>query len=469
MTTLVPVILSGGAGTRLWPLSRELMPKQLLKLAGDRTLLQDTALRLGSAPVVVCNHEHRFIVAEQLREIGIEPKALVIEPVGRNTAPAAAAAALMLADSDPNALMLLMPSDHLIADPEAFRRAVDVAIPLAQAGRLVTFGIRPTSPNTGYGYIKAGAMLGGGHVVERFVEKPDLATAEAYVASGDYTWNSGIFLLPVGLFLSELETFAPGILEGCRAALAKGRSDMFFFRLDDQSFAGIKGQSIDYAVMEPSTKVAVVPVEMGWSDIGSWSALWQESPKDADGNVTKGDVVMLNSSDCYVQSQGQLVAGIGLKDLVVVATDDAVLVAHKDHDQEVKAVVDALKRDGRSEATQGTRGWRPWGWFQTIEQGERFKVKQITVNPGAKLSLQKHWHRSEHWVVVKGTALVTCGDKSFVLRENESTFIPAGTAHRLENPGKVMLRLIEVQSGEYVGEDDIVRLDDAYGRGPDQG
>ena len=469
MTTLVPVILSGGAGTRLWPLSRELMPKQLLKLAGDRTLLQDTALRLGSTPVVVCNHEHRFIVAEQLREIGMEPKALVIEPVGRNTAPAAAAAALMLAESDPDSLMLLMPSDHLIADPDAFRRAVDVAIPLAQAGRLVTFGIRPTSPNTGYGYIKAGAELVGGHVVERFVEKPDLATAEAYVASGDYTWNSGIFLLPVGLFLSELEAFAPGILEGCRTALAKGHSDMFFFRLDDQSFAAIKGQSIDYAVMEPSTKVAVVPVEMGWSDIGSWSALWQESPKDTDGNVIKGDVLMLNSSDCYVQSQGQLVAGIGLKDLVVVATDDAVLVAHKDHDQEVKAVVDALKRDNRPEATQGTRGWRPWGWFQTIEQGERFKVKQISVNPGAKLSLQKHWHRSEHWVVVKGTALVTCGDKSFVLRENESTFISAGTAHRLENPGKVTLCLIEVQSGEYVGEDDIVRLDDVYGRAPEQG
>ena len=372
----------------------------------------------------------------------------------------------MLADSDSDSLMLLMPSDHLIADPESFRRAVEVAIPLAQAGRLVTFGIRPTSPNTGYGYIKAGAELAGGHVVERFVEKPDLATAESYVASGAYTWNSGIFLLPVGLFLSELEAFAPDILGGCRAALAKGRSDMFFFRLDDQSFAGIKGQSIDYAVMEHSTKVAVVPVDMGWSDIGSWSALWQESPKDADGNVTRGDIVMLNSSDCYVQSQGQLVAGIGLTNLVVVATDDAVLVAHKDHDQEVKAVVDALKRDNRSEATQGTRGWRPWGWFQTIEQGERFKVKQISVNPGAKLSLQQHWHRSEHWVVVKGTALVTCGDKSFVLRENESTFIPAGTAHRLENPGKVTLCLIEVQSGEYVGEDDIVRLDDAYGRAP---
>ncbi|MDO8607334.1 MAG: mannose-1-phosphate guanylyltransferase/mannose-6-phosphate isomerase [Phaeospirillum sp.] len=465
MTNLVPVILSGGAGTRLWPLSRELMPKQLLKLTGERTLLQDTALRLGAPPVVVCNHEHRFIVAEQLREVGIEPRAVVIEPVGRNTAPAAAVAALLLADSDPDALMLLMPSDHLISDTAAFRHAVDLAVPLARGGRLVTFGIQPTGPNTGYGYIKAGAALPGGNMVERFVEKPDLATAEAYVASGAYTWNSGIFLLPVALFLSELEAHAPGTVEGCRAALAKGRNDMFFFRLDDESFAALNGQSIDYAVMEHSDRVAVVPVEMGWSDIGSWSALWQESPKDSDGNVVKGDVLVLESSDCYLRSQGRLVTAIGLKGMVVVATDDAVLVADKSRDQEVKAIVDALKREGRPEATQGTRGWRPWGWFQTVEQGERFKVKHIHVDPGAKLSLQKHWHRSEHWVVVKGTALVTCDDKSFVLRENESTFIPAGTPHRLENPGKVPLRLIEVQSGEYVGEDDIVRLEDVYGRG----
>jgi len=464
MSALIPVILSGGAGTRLWPLSRELMPKQLLKLVGDRTLLQDTALRLGTPPVVVCNHEHRFIVAEQLREVGIEPKAVVIEPVGRNTAPAAAVAALMLADDNPGALMLLMPSDHLIADTPAFRHAVETAIPLARDGRLVTFGIRPTSPNTGYGYIKAGTPLPGGAMVERFVEKPDLATAEGYVASGDYTWNSGIFLLPVGVFLAELEAFAPGMVEGCRAARAKGRSDMFFFRLDDDSFAGLTGQSIDYAVMERSRKVAVVPVDMGWSDIGSWSALWQESPKETDGNAIQGDVLVLDSSGCYLRSQGRLVAAIGLKDLVVVATDDAVLVADKSRDQEVKAVVDALKREGRPEATQGTRGWRPWGWFQTIDQGERFKVKQIHVDPGAKLSLQKHWHRSEHWVVVRGTAQVTCGDKSFVLRENESTFIPAGIPHRLENPGKMPLRLIEVQSGEYVGEDDIVRLEDVYGR-----
>ncbi len=464
MSAPIPVILSGGAGTRLWPLSRELMPKQLLKLTGERTLLQETALRLGAPPVVVCNLEHRFIVAEQLREEGIEPRAVVIEPVGRNTAPAAAVAALMLAESDPDALMLLMPSDHLIADTEAFRRAVDTAIPLARQGRMVTFGITPTGPNTGYGYIKRGAALKGGFQVERFVEKPDSATAEGYVASGDYTWNSGIFLLPVALFLAELERFAPGIKAGSAEALAKGQRDLFFFRLDDQAFAALESRSIDYAVMEPSDKVAVVPVDMGWSDIGSWSALWQESPRDTDGNVILGDVLAVDSRDCYLRSQDHLVAAIGVRDLVVIATDDAVLVADKSRDQEVKAVVEALKQAERSEATQSTRGWRPWGWYKTIEQGERFKVKQIHVDPGAKLSLQKHWHRSEHWVVVKGTALVTCGDKSFVLRENESTFIPAGTNHRLENPGKVPLRLIEVQSGEYVGEDDIVRIEDDYGR-----
>ncbi|ARJ66492.1 mannose-1-phosphate guanylyltransferase/mannose-6-phosphate isomerase [Magnetospirillum sp. ME-1] len=465
MAEVIPVILSGGAGTRLWPLSRELMPKQLLRLAGAGTLLQDTAQRLGLPPVVVCNQEHRFIVAEQLREVGMEPRAVVIEPVGRNTAPAAAVAALMLERSAPGSLMLLMPSDHLVADPDAFRRAVDMAVPLAEQGRLVTFGVHPTGPNTGYGYIRRGKALANGYEVAAFSEKPDLATAERYVASGEYYWNAGIFLMPAALYLAELEARLPDMVAACREALDRGRNDLFFFRLDDQSFASIAGQSIDYAVMEHADNVAVIPVEMGWSDIGSWSALWQESAKDADSNVIKGDVLAIGSSNCYLQSQDHLVAAVGLKDLIVIATDDAVLVADKAHDQEVKAVVEALRREGRAEATQGTRGWRPWGWFQTIEQGDRFKVKHIHVEPGGKLSLQKHWHRSEHWVVVKGTALVTCGDRVFPLRENESTFIAAGTAHRLENPGKVPLRLIEVQSGEYVGEDDIVRLEDVYGRG----
>ncbi|MGE5505903.1 MAG: mannose-1-phosphate guanylyltransferase/mannose-6-phosphate isomerase [Actinomycetota bacterium] len=463
MAELVPIILSGGAGTRLWPLSRELRPKQLLPLYSPQTLLQATALRVPSAPVVVCNHEHRFIVAEQLRELGVEPRAVVIEPMGRNTAPAAAVSALLLADR-PDALMLVMPSDHMVRDPVAFTRAVEAAVPLAEAGRLVTFGIVPSGPNTGYGYIKRGEALGGGHVVERFVEKPDLPTAEGYVASGDYFWNSGIFLFPAALYLDELAARHPAMVEGCRKALAAGHSDLFFFRLDDEAFGAIKGESIDYAVMEHTTRAAVVPVEMGWSDIGSWSALWQESPQDGDGNVCLGDVIATGSSDCYLRSEGRLVAAVGLKDLVVVATDDAVLVADKAHDQDVKKVVEVLKSQSRPEAVAGTRGWRPWGWFQTIDEGPRFRVKHIQVDPGAKLSLQKHWHRSEHWVVVTGTALVTRGDETFQLRENESTFIPAGTVHRVENPGRVPLRMIEVQSGEYVGEDDIVRIEDVYGR-----
>ncbi len=461
---VVPVVLSGGSGTRLWPLSRELYPKQLQRLHSERTLLQATVERAGGAPVVVCNHEHRFIVAEQLREIGVEPRAIVIEPAGRNTAPAVAVAALSVAD-DPDAVLLVMPSDHVVQDAEAFRRAVAAGLPAAREGRLVTFGIVPTEPNTGYGYINRGAeLLPGVHAVERFVEKPDLATATRYVESGDFLWNSGIFLFPVATLLAELERHRPDILAGCREALARGQRDLVFCRLDPESFAAIAGQSIDHAVMERTSAAAVVPVEMGWSDIGSWSALWQQSRPDADGNVLHGDVLALNTANSLVRSERHLVTTVGVKDLVVVATADAVLVADKAHDQDVKLVVDRLKATGRTEATEPPRGYRPWGWFQTLDQGDRFRVKHIQVNPGGRLSLQKHWHRSEHWVVVTGTALVTCGEETFVLRENESTFIPAGTAHRLHNPGRVPLRMIEVQSGEYVGEDDIVRLDDQYGR-----
>jgi mannose-1-phosphate guanylyltransferase/mannose-6-phosphate isomerase len=465
MPEMVPVILSGGAGTRLWPLSRELYPKQLLKLTSERTLLQETAQRMDCAPIVVCNDEHRFIVAEQLREVGIEPRAIIVEPVGRNTAPAAAVAALLL-ESDPDALMLMMPSDHLVRDPAAFRAAAAAAVPLARDGRLVAFGIRPTGPNTGYGYIKSGTPLAGGFVVERFVEKPDQATAEHYVASGEYLWNAGIFLFPARLYLTELACRLPEMVEGCRAALKQGQTDLFFFRLARDAFSRLTSQSIDYAVMEHTTHAAVVPVDMGWSDIGSWSALWQDSPQDGDGNVLSGDVIAIDSRDCLIRSERQLVTTIGIRDLVVVATDDAVLVTDKAHDQDVRKIVESLKASHRPEASQGIRTWRPWGWFQTIDDGARFRVKHIMVNPGAKLSLQKHWHRSEHWVVVTGTALVTCGEKVFTLRENESTFIPAGTAHRLENPGKLPLRMIEVQSGEYVGEDDIVRVEDDYGRVP---
>ena len=461
---LIPVILSGGSGTRLWPLSRETFPKQLLPLCSDLTLLQESALRIGLPPIVVCNHEHRFIVAEQLRQVKMEPRAVVIEPVGRNTAPAVAITAIMT-EAEPDALLLVMPSDHMILHPDAFRQAVETAIPLARQGYLVTFGIQPTEPKTGFGYIRQGAALGGGFTVDRFAEKPDAATAQAYLESGEYLWNSGIFLFTPAAFMAELSAREPEMAEQCRSALAGGQSDLFFFRLADEIFSAIKGQSIDYAVMEHTQRAAVVPVaDMGWSDVGSWSALWQEGPWDSHGNVIKGDVLALNSSNCYLRSESHLVATVGVQDLVVIATDDAVLVAGKHCDQDVKLIVDSLKKSGRSEATNGTRTWRPWGWFETNDHGERFRVKHIQVNPGAKLSLQKHWHRSEHWVVVTGTAIVTKGSESFVLRENESTFIPAGIVHRLENPGKVPLRIVEVQSGEYVGEDDIVRIEDEYGR-----
>lgn len=463
MAEIIPVILSGGAGTRLWPLSRELRPKQLLPLTSDSTLLQDTAARIPGRPIVVCNQEHRFIVAEQLREIGIEPRGIVIEPMGRNTAPAVAVAALLV-EAEADSLLLVMPSDHQVKDAQAFRDAVAKAVPLAQAGMLVTFGIHPTEPNTGYGYIRRGRPVQDGFAVERFVEKPDHATAESYLASGEYLWNGGIFLFSARTYLDELAKRLPAMVDNCRAALAEGASDLFFFRLADAAFSAIEGQSIDYAVMEHTDRAAVVPVDMGWSDIGSWSALWQESRQDGDGNVLLGDVIVSGSRNAYIRSEGQLVAAIGVENLIIVATEDAVLVADKAHDQDVKKIVETLKAANRPEATQGIRTWRPWGWFQTIDEGYRFRVKHIQVNPGAKLSLQKHWHRSEHWVVVTGTALVTCGTETFTLRENESTFIPAGTVHRLENPGLVPLRMIEVQSGEYVGEDDIVRIEDDYGR-----
>lgn len=471
---LYPVILSGGSGSRLWPLSREEFPKQLQPLTSERSLLQETALRLGAAPkgagfelqspIVVCNETHRFIVAEQLRAIGVDPKAVIIEPQGRNTAPAACVAALLLED-EPDGLMLIMPSDHSVRDPDAFRDAVAAAADVAREGRLVTFGIRPNAPATAYGYIKRGASLGErAFAVEKFVEKPDAATAARFLAEGGYDWNGGIFLCPVGLYLSELERNEPEIVPACRRALTEGKNDLFFFRLDTKAFAEVPSQSIDYGVMERTDKAAVVPVDMGWSDVGSWSALHQETEHDTSGNTVLGDVIALNTENTYVRTEKQLTAVIGLKNAVVVVTPDAVLVADKTHDQTVKKVVEQLKSKGRSEATAQVRTYRPWGWFQNIDEGHRFKVKRICVKPGAQLSLQKHWHRSEHWVVVTGTAIVTRGEEEYQLRENESTFLPAGTIHRLSNPGQVELHMIEVQSGEYVGEDDIVRIADNYGR-----
>ncbi len=470
---LYPVILSGGSGSRLWPLSREEFPKQLQPLTSERSLLQETALRLNQArrgnfqlqaPIVVCNDAHRFVVAEQLRAVGIEPKAIIIEPQGRNTAPAACVAALLL-EAEPDALMLVMPSDHLVRVPEAFFEAVTKAVPVAQSGRLVAFGIRPTAPATAYGYIKQGeALAGAAHAVARFVEKPDAATAADFVKSGDYYWNGGIFLWPVGLFLDELAACEPQIPPACRVALGQGQNDLFFFRLDAAAFAKVPAQSIDYGVMERTNKAAVVAVDMGWSDVGSWSALHDEAAHDAAGNTIVGDVVALDTHDSYVRTDKQLTAVIGIKNAIVVVTADAVLVADKGHDQKVKQVVERLKAAGRTEATAQARTHRPWGWFQTMDEGHRFKVKRLCVKPGAKLSLQKHWHRSEHWIVVTGVALVTRGDDDFTLRENESTYIAAGTLHRLANPGQAELHMVEVQSGEYVGEDDIVRIADDYGR-----
>jgi mannose-1-phosphate guanylyltransferase/mannose-6-phosphate isomerase len=465
-----PAILSGGSGSRLWPLSRRLYPKQLLPLAGPRSMIQDTALRLArggfAPPLVICNQEHRFLIAEQLRESGIAESTILLEPAGRNTAPAAAVAALIVSASDPDAVILLLPSDHVIADIEAFHKSVEIAVLAAKAGALVTFGIKPDAPVTGYGYICAGEAIAGAKGsfrVQRFVEKPDRSSAERYVASGNFFWNSGIFLFSARRLLGEIERLQPEMLAACREAVAKGRKDLDFIRLDEASFARCPSQSLDYAVMEHTANAAVVPVEMGWSDVGSWHALWEIAEKSEDGNALKGDVLVHEVRNSYLRSDGPLLAAVGVEDVVVVATADAVLVLHRDSAQDVKKIVDELERQGREQHIQHRRVFRPWGSYEGIDQGERFQVKRIIVNPGAKLSLQMHHHRAEHWVVVAGTARVTCGEKEFLLHENESTFIPLGTRHRLENPGKVPLHLIEVQSGTYLGEDDIVRFEDTYG------
>jgi mannose-1-phosphate guanylyltransferase/mannose-6-phosphate isomerase len=470
--TVSPVILSGGAGTRLWPLSRELYPKQLLTLASERSLLQNTLGRVAGAgfapPLIVCNDEHRFIIAEQVRQIEIQPRAVVLEPAARNTAPAVAAAAVLLARDDPDALLLVLPSDHVINEVAAFRRAVETAVTAARTGRLVTFGITPKHPETGYGYIRRGAALpgaAGAYAVERFVEKPDLATAKGYIADAAWSWNSGMFLLPARLFLDELRRFEPRIAEAAAQAVAGARSDLDFLRLDKDAFAASPAKSIDYAVMEKTQHAAVVPADLGWSDIGAWSALWEISPRDADGNVTVGDVIAHETRNAYLHSgERKLLATVGLDNVVVVVTDDVVLAAAKDKVQDVKKIVEELKAKGRSEASTHTRVYRPWGSYQTIDAGPRFQVKRITVKPGAKISLQKHAQRAEHWVVVSGTARVVRGEDTLVLRENQSTYIPVGTVHRLENIGTDTLHLIEVQSGGYLGEDDIVRIEDTYGR-----
>ncbi len=470
MTTLIPVLLSGGSGTRLWPLSREAHPKQFQPLVGEHSLLQATWRRLVGledmgAPIVVANEDHRFMVAEQLRQVGVVPSALLLEPVGRNTAPAIAVAALQAMADGGDPLLLVLPSDHVIADEAEFRAAVQCARPAAEGGALVTFGIVPTSPEIGYGYIKAIAGPDAVRGVERFVEKPDLATAQAYVAGGDHFWNSGMFLFRASRYLEELQRFAPAIVDASRAALAAGRRDADFLRLDREAFVASPADSIDYAVMEKTSGAAVLPIDVGWNDVGSWSALWEIADQDSDGNAHHGDVIALGCRNTLAWGGRRLVSLLGLQDVIVVDTDDAVLVASRDHAQQVKDIVARLKADGRSQASVHRKVYRPWGSYDGIDAGDRFQVKRIIVKPGASLSLQMHHHRAEHWIVVSGSARVTCDDKVFLLTENQSTYIPLGSLHRLENPGRVALELIEVQSGSYLGEDDIVRFEDVYGRG----
>jgi mannose-1-phosphate guanylyltransferase/mannose-6-phosphate isomerase len=474
---LIPVILSGGSGTRLWPLSRELYPKQLLPLVGKGTMLQETLARVAGveglgAPVVVCNESHRFLVAEQILEAGIKPQAIVLEPVGRNTAPAVAVAAMAAvsdmpsggskADSDP--LLLILPADHVMRDVSAFRAALEVGRKAAMEGKLVTFGVVPNKPETGYGYIRRAAGTGPAYPIAQFVEKPDMATARQYVESKEYFWNSGMFLFRASAVLDELRELAPKIYEACAAAITSAKRDLDFTRLPAKEFGACPSDSFDYAVMEKTKHGVVVPLDAGWSDVGSWSALHDAIPADGDGNVALGDVLTADTHGCYLQSTSRLVAAVGLQDHVVVETKDAVLVAPKNRVQDVKELVNQLKKQGRYETSLHREVFRPWGSYDSIDSGARFQVKRLVVKPGASMSLQLHHHRAEHWIVVAGTARITRGDETFLLEENQSTYIPLGTRHRIENPGKIPLHIIEVQSGTYLGEDDIVRFEDRYGR-----
>ncbi|WP_135465809.1 mannose-1-phosphate guanylyltransferase/mannose-6-phosphate isomerase [Crenalkalicoccus roseus] len=469
--SIVPVILSGGTGTRLWPLSREGYPKQFWPLVSERTMLQETASRAAgpgfAPPVVVCNEAHRFLVAEQLRAAEAKGARILLEPAGRNSGPAVAAAALLLRDQDPEAVLWLMAADAAIADLPALLAALDRAVVAARAGRIVTFGMTPTAPETGYGYIEQGEELAeapGVRAVRRFVEKPDAETAERFLAGGRHLWNSGMFVASAATLIAEFEAHAPAVLRAVEAALAGAVRDLDFCRLAAEPFLAAPSISMDYAVMEKTGRAAVVPASIGWSDLGSWDALWEAAPKDASGNVAAGPVELVDSAGCLVRSEGILTGVVGLTDMVVVTTDDAVLVVPRRRSQDVKLLVERLRAAGRREATEHRRVYRPWGHYEGLILGERFQVKKIQVRPGHKLSLQKHHHRAEHWVVVNGTAIVQRDAESLLVRENESVYLPLGCVHRLENPGKIPLTLIEVQSGAYLGEDDIVRIEDTYGR-----
>jgi mannose-1-phosphate guanylyltransferase/mannose-6-phosphate isomerase len=465
---MIPVVLSGGSGTRLWPLSRKQKPKQFLALFSENIMFQETLTRLNGlneleAPIVISNHDHRFMVAEQLDELSIKDASIILEPVGRNTAPALAVAAMQAIKNGDDPIMLVLAADHLIDDVVTFHETIEVAKQQAESGKIVTFGIVPTTPNTGYGYIKA-VNSGTLSDVDSFVEKPDLKTAQSYLESGNYYWNSGMFMFKASTLLSELKTYSPDIYQACEEAMTNAYIDLDFIRLDRDIFESCPSDSIDYAVMEYTNKAVVVPLDAGWNDVGSWSSIWECSTKTNNDNVIKGDVVIDEVSDSYIHSESRLVAAVGVKDLVIVETADAVMVAHKDKVQDVKNIVAKLKTETRDEADKNRLCYRPWGYYDSIDMGERFQVKRISVKPGASLSLQMHHHRAEHWIVVSGTAEVTCGDKVTIFSENQSTFIPLGEKHRLYNPGKVPLEIIEVQSGSYLGEDDIIRFQDNYRR-----